>query len=304
MRFIKVATKLVVFSLIIAVFAILVLNPIAMAMTMDADSSSLLPPNQESEEKITLTCQYPALKKNFGETFTYELEVGYTGGTEPQFIEFKVDVPEGFIYRVEKSYGGDEISGLTMDPAKFGTEKIKVLLLSFADPGEYTATVEASTGSVSASIELKATVTAKYAIELTTPNSVLNTNVTAGKDNYFTIVVGNTGTADLENINLSSRVRGAPTGWSVKFNPEKVESLPVNSEKEVEVIIKPPEKTISGDYEITIEAKPEKSEFQADDSIDVRVTVLTKTIWGWVGIGIVVIVIVALFAMFMRLGRR
>ena len=40
------------------------------------------------------------------------------------------------------------------------------------------------------------------------------------------------------------------------------------------------------------------------DNIDIRVTVLTKTIWGWVGIGIVVLVIIGLFAMFMRLGRR
>jgi uncharacterized membrane protein len=303
MRFMKVTAKLVLFGLIIAILPVLTLHPIALAMTTDADSTSPIYPNQETEEEIELKCQFPALKKTFGETFTYELEVFYTGGEEPRYIEFKVDVPEGFYYMVEKSYGGDEIEGLIMDPDKYGGEKIKVLLASFAEPGEYTATVEAVAGTITDSIELKATITAKYDIELTTPDSVLSTNVTAGKDNYFTIIVGNTGTGDLENIDLSSRVRGAPAGWSVKFDPEEIESLPVASEKEVEITISPPEKTISGDYEIVVEAEPE-GKGNIIDSIDIRVTVLTKTIWGWVGIGIVVLVIIGLFAMFMRLGRR
>ena len=303
MRFLKSNTKLVLLGLLIAMVSILTLHPLAFAMTRSTDNPTPLFPNQESEEKIELTCQYPSLKGIFGSTFTYEIEVKYYGGEEPRFIEFKVDVPDGFIYRVEKSFGGDEIEGLTMEPNAFSGEKIKILLLSFVEPGEYTATVQAVSGTITDSIDLKATITAKYDIELTTPNSVLNTNVTAGKDNYFTIIIGNTGTAEIETINLSSRVRGAPSGWSVKFNPEKIEFLPVASEKEVEMLIKPPEKTISGDYEITIEAKPE-GKFDANDSINVRVTVLTKTIWGWVGIGIVVLVVIALFAMFMRLGRR
>jgi uncharacterized membrane protein len=288
----------------IATLAILTLSPVALAMTTNVDSSSPLPPNQEEpEEKIELTCQFPALKKSFAETFTYELEVKYSGGEESRYIEFKVDVPEGFIYMVEKSYGGDEIEGLTMEPNEYATEKIKVLLLSYADPGDYTVKVEAVSGTISDSIDLKAIVTAKYGIELTTPNSTLNTNVTAGKDNFYTVIIENTGTAELETINLSSRVRGAPSGWSVKFSPEKIESLPVGTEKEIEITIKPPEKTISGDYQIVIEAEPEGKP-NAIDSIDVRVTVLTKTVWGWVGIGIVVLVVIALFAMFMRLGRR
>ena len=107
----------------------------------------------------------------------------------------------------------------------------------------------------------------------------------------------------LEKIELSSRLRGAPSGWSVTFNPEKIDSLPVDGEREVEVNIKPPEKTISGDYEITVSAKPE-SKYDVDDDLDIRVTVLTEPLWGWIGIGIVVLVVIGLVVMFMRLGRR
>jgi uncharacterized membrane protein len=38
--------------------------------------------------------------------------------------------------------------------------------------------------------------------------------------------------------------------------------------------------------------------------MQVRVTVLTPSIWGWVGIIIIVVVIVGLALLFMRLGRR
>ena len=36
----------------------------------------------------------------------------------------------------------------------------------------------------------------------------------------------------------------------------------------------------------------------------IRVTVLTPTIWGWVGVIIVVLVVIGLMVMFWRLGRR
>ena len=44
--------------------------------------------------------------------------------------------------------------------------------------------------------------------------------------------------------------------------------------------------------------------FVAVDKLTLRVTVLTPTIWGWVGVIIVVLVVIGLIAMFWRLGRR
>jgi len=38
--------------------------------------------------------------------------------------------------------------------------------------------------------------------------------------------------------------------------------------------------------------------------MDVRVTALTPSIWGWVGIIIVVIVVAGLGVLFLKLGRR
>jgi uncharacterized membrane protein len=76
----------------------------------------------------------------------------------------------------------------------------------------------------------------------------------------------------------------------------------VGSTHEVQVDIKPAKKSISGDYMVTISAQPQAK--NAFGAFDLRVTVLTPTIWGWVGVAIVVLVIAGLAYMFMRFGRR
>ena len=290
-------------------FTGLVTQPIALAVSTNTASLSLTPPEQKSpEEEITLNTKFPVLSSQTGASgFEFEVDLLRKGGEKPCVFDLRAEVPSGFSYTISRQYGsGTDIAAIQLDPNMLTPEKIKVTVRPFIflqpEPGEYSVTVEAISEEVKGSINLKAIVNAKYDLGLETPDGLLNTKVTAGKDNYFSVAVKNTGTAELEKINFSSKVRGGPSGWSVTFNPEDIESLPVGGEREVEISIKPPEKTISGDYEITVSAEPESK--TASDSLDIRVTVLTPTIWGWVGVIIVVLVVVGLVVMFMRLGRR
>jgi uncharacterized membrane protein len=259
-------------------------------------------------EEVTLTCQYPVLSSPTGTTyFTYSIELQYKGDKEPRVFDLQVKVPSNFDYSITSSYGeGTAIAAIRLDPAKTYPDTIKVTVRPamwvVPEPGEYPITVEAASGEIKGSIELKAIITAKYEIELTSSTGRLNTTATAGKDNYFTILVTNTGSADLQKVNFSSKIAGTPPGWSITFDPQDIDVLPVGAEREIQVNIKPARKTISGDYMVAISASPESG--YAFSNIDVRVTVLTPTIWGWVGIGIVVLVIAGLAVMFMRLGRR
>ena len=291
--------------LLLMAFTGLVTQPIVLAA--QKDTANIHPVSQaqeeEQQEKINLKCKYPVLKAYAGALFTYEIELKYEGGEKPRFFEFQVDVPDGFIYKIEKSYGGDEIPGLNLDPTAYAAEKIRFVLISFVDTGEYPVTLEVVSEEIKASIDLKAIVTARYGLSLVTPDGLLNTKIQAGKDNYFSFTITNTGTAELEKINFSSRVRGGPSGWSVTFNPPDIDSLPAGAEREIEITIKPPKKTIAGDYEITVSAEPE-DKYDVEDSLDIRLTVLTPTIWGWVGIAIVIVIIAGLVVLFMRLGRR
>jgi len=287
----------------------LVTAPIASAMPdtrLDLSSPSPSQKSPETEE-ITLTCQYPVLSSYAGTSFAYSIELRYIGGAEPRVFDLRAKVPAGFNYSITSSYGeGAEIGAIRLDPQKTYPDTISVTVRPYAwlvpKPGEYPVTVEVSSGTIKNSIELKAIVTAKYDLGLEPSTGRLNTSATAGEDNYFTISITNTGSADLEKINFSSRVTGTPSGWSVTFDPEKIDSLPVGGTREIQVNIKPAEKTIAGDYMVSISAEPESK--YAFGNLDIRLTVLTPTIWGWVGVGIVILVIAGLAVMFMRLGRR
>ena len=69
----------------------------------------------------------------------------------------------------------------------------------------------------------------------------------------------------------------------------------------VPFIIKPPTETIAGDYVVSVRASGKQT---SANEIDIRVTVESPTIWGWVGVGIILVVIAGLAVIFMRLSRR
>jgi len=166
--------------------------------------------------------------------------------------------------------------------------------------GEYPITVEVSSGEIKSSIELTAVVTsipASYSLYLTTSDGRLNTTAQAGKDNYFAIAVANSGTGDIDSISLSTN---KPRGWAVELSPTNINSVTAGNFQTVEMNIKPPADAISGDYEIIVRA----SGTQASDRLEIRVTVKTSSLWGWVGLGIIVLVIVGLAVIFMRFSRR
>jgi uncharacterized membrane protein len=305
----KVTCCLAFAAVLLAVVGGLAMQSTAQAIPDTGREAVPISVNQASAstEKITLTCQYPVLSSYAGSYFAYKVDLLYTGGKEPRVFDLKARVPDGFAASITPAYGEtSEIAAIRLDPQKTYPDTISVTVRSYVwlvpEPGDYNITVEVSSGEVNASIDLKAIVTAKYDIDVSPSTGLLNTKATAGKDNYFNVSVTNTGSADIEKINLSSKITGGPSGWSITFSPESIDSLPAGDKREIQVDIKPTAKTISGDYMITISAEPEAK--NAFGSFNLRVTVLTPTIWGWVGVGIVVLVIAGLAFMFMRLGRR
>ena len=158
-------------------------------------------------------------------------------------------------------------------------------------------TLQAKSGEIQDSIDLQATVTARYDLAFNPTTGRYNTKITSGEESHFPLVLENFGTAVIENITFAS---DKPGGWVVTFNPDSADSLAVGTKREIDVVIEAPRKTIAGDYMITLRSSSEV----AADVMDIRVTVLAPTVWGWVGAGIVIAVIAGLAVIFMRLGRR
>jgi uncharacterized membrane protein len=308
MRRFKWTYLLAIIAVISALVGGLAIQATVQAAPETGDQPVSVIPNQASSGtgKITLSCQYPSISSYAGTSFSYTIDLQYTGGTEPRVFDLQAKVPDGFTYSITPSYGsGSQITSIRLDPSKAYPDSISVTVTpnswQLPDPGEYPVTVAASSGNIKNTIDLKAVITAKYDLDVKTANGLLNTKATSGKDNYITLSVSNTGTADLEKIIFSSKT-SSPSGWNITFDPKEIDVLPVGSSREVQVDIKPDKKSISGDYMVTISAQPQAK--NAFGSFDLRVTVETSPIWGWIGVIIVVLVIAGLGYMFIRFGRR
>jgi uncharacterized membrane protein len=261
----------------------------------------------ENVEKLELTCQYPVLSSYAGLNYSYSININYTGSKESKVFNLKAVVPDGFGYVITPGYGeGQEIAAIRLDGSKGYPETVKLSVRPYAwkvpAPGEYPVILQVASGDLKAAIELKAIVTANYDLKLTTPDGRLNTEATSGQESNFIVTVANTGSADLEKVVISCLAKDRPSGWTVTCKPESLDMLKAQDTKEVQVTVKPAEKTIAGDYIISIQAEPEAK--NAFANLQIRTTVLTPTIWGWVGVGIVILVVVALAVIFIRFGRR
>jgi uncharacterized membrane protein len=269
-------------------------------------ATAVLAQDETPAEAITLTATYSKLEAIAGATFEFEVGLDYTGGTEARDFDLVASGPQDWTVYVTPTYPTDkQILDILVEPAQpYATTAATKVLVHVSppywllpDPGDYLVTLQVTSGELTATINLTAVITASYRMTVTTPDGLLNTTATAGRDNYFTIEVQNTGSAAIDDITFSAN---KPTGWTIDFSPDKLASVAALDSQTAEVNIKPPTKAIAGDYQITITAKGK----QISQSLDIRVSVQTPTIWGWVGVGIIVVVIGGLVYIFMRFSRR
>jgi uncharacterized membrane protein len=254
-------------------------------------------------DSLSLDSKYPSLSADSGSIYTFDVNIVYTG-TERKTFTMDITNPPGWLSFTSTGYPEKEITSIEITPSAYGstTEAIKLNLGPnygvSPDPGDYPVTLKVSSGTLTSSITLIAKVKAKYTLALKTESGNLATRATAGKENHFSFNVVNTGSAALDQLKLSA---STPSGWTVTFKPDTVDTINAGQTQQIDAVITPAEgKTIAGDYMITLKADNGKQ----SSSMDVRVTVETPSIWGWLAFVIVVIVILGLLVIFWKMGRR
>lgn len=251
------------------------------------------------DEAVELQATYQKLEADWpGASFDFEVNCLYTGETG-RYFNLVTTGPEKWTVSVKPQYGEQEIGDIRLEPSGTGS-KVRVVAEPDSQPeaGEYQITLEASSDSLKDSITLTAVIRNTYSLILSAAEDYrLNTSATAGKDNYYAIVVQNTGSGLQENIKLSS---SKPSNWKVEFTPDTIGNLTSGSFQTIDVNIIPDPKAVAGDYEITLAANSE----QTTEKLKIRVTVETPTVWGWVGIAIIVVVVAGVIFIFMRFSRR
>lgn len=260
-------------------------------------------PEPVPTDNITLETEFPKLEAVAVGSFQFNVTLNYKGQIERVF-DFKTSAPAGWDVYIQPQYEtGKRISSITIDSSYSGTSKSITAVVNTPsypppDPDEYKILLEVVSGEVSGSIELTAKITAKYTLSAFPLHELYNMSATSGKDNIYSIQVTNSGSAPIENITFDST---HPEGWEITFAPEKLETLDTSNPRAIDVNISPPPKAVAGDYMITLRVSGKQA---SADKMDIRVTVETPTIWGWVGVIIIIVVVAGLFVVFMRFGRR
>jgi len=234
-----------------------------------------------------------------GELFEFEVSVTLDA-EEEKYFDIVEEYPPGWSMEINPGSKSIDIPLIKIKPDASVALKIICKPVIKQEPGEYTFKVtlkSAEEDILEGTAEFTAIVQPEGGLELVTSVERLNTDVRPGKENIFTLVLKNTGSAPVEDITLTSS--GEPEGWQVDLK-DNVDVLPVGEELDVEVTIKPPERTIAGDYSIGFNASSE----EASDSIEIRTVVESPLVWKIVGIGIIAVVIAGIAVTFERLGRR
>lgn len=261
------------------------------------------------EAKIELRPLYPRLEGIAGEEFVFEVEFLYTAAKitgEPVTFELATKTPPAWEIAITPPYEKEKkLTAISLKPGfTFGDKQrvaVKAPIWPLPDPGEYKISleaVEAGGGKLKASVEFTAVIKAKYTLAMVPAGQRYNTRAKTGRDNFFSVMLGNLGSAPIDNIKFSST---KPEGWTIEFKPDKVDSLDAIDSQTIEVNIKPPPETIAGDYVVKLSASGTQT---TSPEMEIRVTVETPTVWGWVGVGVILLVIVGLVGIFMRFSRR
>jgi uncharacterized repeat protein (TIGR01451 family) len=256
-----------------------------------------------SSGNMTLNTEFPKMEALATATFTFSVKLSYEGDVDRAF-DLNVTAPTNWDAYVTPQYDSQRISSVTMEASTYApTEKtLKVITTPptwpVAEPDDYVINFKVSSGSIIGTIDLTAVITGRYALNAAPSNQLYNTKAKAGRDNTYSIVVANTGTDTLNNVTFSA---SKPDGWEVTFKPDKIDALEIFDTRTVDVNIKPAANTVAGDYMITLTVSGKQSNAT---NLDVRVTVATSSIWGWLGVIIIVLVVIGLVVIFMRFGRR
>jgi uncharacterized membrane protein len=249
---------------------------------------------QSAAGDVTLTTQFPELKGVSTTNFTFSLSL--TNDTSDD-LTFGVVAggPDGWTVTAAVASQAQAATAV-VKAGQSSTISVTAKAPSDATAGTYPITVDATSGDKTAHADLSIQITGSYSLTLSTPDGRLNAGGSAGGTTDLGLVITNSGTADVENVELSA---APPSGWTVTFEPTTI-TVPANKSVNATAHIKPSADAIAGDYVVTLRSTSPA----ASATADIRVTIETSLLWGAVGVALIVVVLLGLWWTFRRFGRR
>ena len=246
---------------------------------------------------IKISSQYPVLSSASGQTLKFTIDLK-NETNKPLPTNLVAQAPQGWTVRFKPQFGDQQISSIQLKENGSETISVEIDTPATADAKEYPIGIQARAGAFEATTNVKVSLKGTQDLKMGSLAGTLNTSVVAGTKTPVDFVVGNAGTAPIRNLNFVTKKPSDK--WTVEFRPDKIDSLGPGEVRQIKMEILAPDRTIAGDYMLTLTANSP----EANKSADFRVTVSTPTIWSWIGFAIVGLVVLGLAVVFFRLGRR
>lgn len=245
---------------------------------------------------VTLTSDYPSLQGASGTTFTFNLTLLNDSSEDVTFAVTAV-APEGWEVNATLT-GQTQAASAVIKASDSAAVSVAATPPPDVAPDTYPINVRATVGDRTIDAELSVVVTGTNALTLTTPDQLLSNSGAAGSSITQQLVVHNDGTQPLENVALSAT---APTDWTVTFSPsETIGSIGAGQDATVTATLVPSNDAIAGDYVVTYNA----TAANADGSIEIRMTIETSPLFGFIGLALIALVLFGLWWVFQKYGRR
>lgn len=245
--------------------------------------------------EVTLTPDFPGLRVPTGETASFSVELR---NDTPGDLEFELSSsgPAGWEVTAEPT---SEPQATTIQVEAGSTAQVTVAATAppGVESGQYQISVQASSPETQVQADMIVEIVGSFSLDLSTTDQRLSTDVSADGPSEIPLVVTNTGTAPITNVELSAT---APTNWEIGFAEQVVPQLAAGESVTVVASVTPSDQAIAGDYVITFRADSD----EANSTVDIRTTVNPSALWGFVGVALIVLTFVGLAWVFRRFGRR
>lgn len=245
---------------------------------------------------VQLTTDFPTLSGPTSTSFKFSLNLANNTNQQVTF-SLENDAPAGWTVTANPATESNATTAV-VDAGSSTQISVSAKAPDDAAAGPYTVTVRAVGGPQPVEIPLAINITGTFDMTLSTSDQRLNAEVTSGGTTSITLVVTNSGTADLTGVKFTST---PPRDWNVTFTPDSVD-VPAGQTANVTASIQASSQALSGDYVISMTGRT--ADNATSDSVTIRTTVDTSPIGYLIGIAVLVIVGIGLFFVFQRYGRR
>jgi uncharacterized membrane protein len=244
--------------------------------------------------ETSLTAQQANMEGHSKSNFNFNTTLN-NRTAEKQLYALRAVAPRGWIVTFKPNY----VQATSVELEANTTKEIQVEVHppETVAAGTYVIPVSAVTSATSASLNLEVVITGTFSLELTTPTGMVSTGITSGDQKKIELLLKNTGSSVLVDVNLSS---SAPVNWEVTFDPKKIERIESGENATVTATIKAAKRALAGDYIANIEARAA----EVSSKLVFRLSVRTPMLLGWIGILIIIAAGGSVYYLFRKYGRR